>query len=81
MNKIIKFFSPICGPCKVMGRVLSTLEGVDIQEVDVSMEANEPIIQKWKVSAIPTILVVNESGELVKRFTGVVPIDKIKEVL
>lgn len=81
MKKILKFFSPTCGPCKVMGKALSTLEGVEVQDVDITDEDNQSLLDEWKPRTVPTIVVLNEENQLVKEFKGVVPIDKIKEVL
>lgn len=81
MKRILKFFSPTCGPCKVMSKALSTLEGVEVQDVDITDEDNQSLLDEWKPRTVPTIVVLNEESQLVKEFKGVVPIDKIKEVL
>lgn len=81
MKKILKFFSPTCGPCKVMSKALSALEGVEVQDVDITDEDNQSLLDEWKPRTVPTIVVLNEENQLVKEFKGVVPIDKIKEVL
>lgn len=81
MKRILKFFSPTCGPCKVMSKALSTLEGVKVQDVDVTDEDNQSLLDKWKPRIVPTIIILNEGDQLVKEFRGIVSIDKIKEVL
>lgn len=80
MRKILKFFSPTCGPCKVMSKNLSTLEDIEIQDVDITDDSNEPLLEKYGIRTVPTTVVLNESDELVQEFKGVVPIEKIKEV-
>lgn len=79
MKKILKFYSETCGPCKVMSKKLAELKDVEIQEIDIADEANESLLEEWKIRAVPTIIVLNEKNELVQEFKGVVPIDKIKE--
>ena len=81
MKKILKFYSPTCGPCKVMGKTLSSLEGVDIEEIDITDDANESLLEKWNIRTIPTVIVLDENDELVKEFKGVVSMDKINEAL
>ena len=81
MKKILKSYSETCGPCKVMSKNLKGLEGVEIQDVDVDDEANEPLLDEWNVRAIPTIVVLGESGELLDKFVGITPIEKIQEVI
>lgn len=81
MKKILKFYSETCGPCKVMSKNLKGLEGVEIQDVDVADEANEPLLDEWKVKTVPTIVVLGESDELLGKFVGITPIEKIQEVI
>lgn len=81
MKKILKFFSPTCGPCKVMGRTLNTLEGVEIQNIDITDDANEALLDKWKPRTVPTVIVLDEENNLVKEFRGIVPLSEIEEVL
>lgn len=81
MKRILKFYSPTCGPCKVMSRNLSVLKDVDIQDVDITDEDNESLIDEWKIRAVPTVVVLGENNELIGEFKGITPIDKIQEVL
>lgn len=81
MKRILKFYSPTCGPCKVMSRNLSALKDVDIQDVDITDEDNESLINEWKIRAVPTVVVLGENNELLGEFKGITPIDKIQEVL
>lgn len=81
MKKILKFFSPTCGPCKVMSKTLSALKEVEIQDVDITDENNQTLIDKWSPKTVPTTIIIDENEQLIKEFKGIVPIDKIKEVL
>lgn len=81
MKRILKFYSPTCGPCKVMSRNLSALKDVDIQDVDITDEDNESLIDEWKIRTVPTVVVLGENNELLGEFKGITPIDKIQEVL
>lgn len=81
MKKILKFYSPTCGPCKVMSRTLSTLTDVEIQDVDITDEDNESLLDEWKIRAVPTTIVLGEKGEFLSEFKGVVSADKIQKVI
>lgn len=81
MKTILKFYSPTCGPCKVMSTLLNSLKGVEIVNVDIMDENNEELIHKYKVTSIPTIVILDENKKPVKVLKGIIPIDKIKEVL
>lgn len=81
--EILKFFSPTCGPCKVMGKNLeevSKLTGIEVQEIDISDENNMPLINKWKVRRIPTTIVI-DNNDVVHEFKGIVPASKIMDEL
>ena len=64
MKKILKFYSPTCGPCKVVSRNLSTLKGVEIQSIDTSDEDNKSLMDEWKVRTVPTVIVLGENNEI-----------------
>lgn len=81
MKKILKFYSPTCGPCKAMSRILSTFNDVDIQDIDITDEDNESLIDEWKIKSVPTTIILGENGEFIKEFRGVVSVHRITEVL
>lgn len=81
--KIIKFYSPTCGPCKVMGKNLeevTKITGIQVQEVDITDEDNQPLLDEWKPKTIPTVIVI-DSKDNVYEFKGIVPAQKIIDVL
>ena len=83
MKKILKFFSPTCGPCKVMSKNLEEVTkatGVEIQNVDITDEDNESLLDEWKPRTVPTVIVI-DSKDKVHEFKGIVPAQKIIEVL
>lgn len=80
MKKILKFYSPTCGPCRIMSRSLSAIEGVEIQDIDVTDDSNRELIEKWEVRSIPTTIVLDENGNKLKRFMGIFSANMIKEV-
>ena len=79
--KILKFYSNSCGPCKVMSKELAKLKDIEIVDYDATDENNVEILDKYKVLSIPTIVIVDSEGNIVSKFGGIVPIEKIKEVL
>lgn len=79
--KILKFYSNSCGPCKVMSKELAKLKDIEIVDYDATDENNVEILDKYKVLSIPTIIVVDDKGDTISRFGGIVPIEKIKEVI
>ena len=79
MKRILKFYSTTCGPCKVMSKNMEGIEG--IEEYDIYDDKNLDIVSKYKIRSVPTIIITDEDGELIKKFNGIVPIEDIKSAL
>jgi thiol-disulfide isomerase/thioredoxin len=69
--KILKFFSPTCGPCKVLDKNLKE-SGLEYESIDITDESNEELIAKYNIVTIPTILGVDNNGNSVLRYRGVI---------
>lgn len=81
MKRILKFYSDTCAPCKAMGKKLAELKNVEIQDVDIADEDNEPLLDEWKIRTVPTIVVLAEDNTLLAEFKGITPIEKIQAVI
>ena len=82
-KKILKFYSPTCGPCKVMSNNLKEVTdatGIEVQEIDITDEAIQSILDEYKVRMVPTVVIVNSEGKT-QEFKGVVSAQKIIEAL
>ena len=69
--KLLKFYGEWCGPCKTQNSIIKNLGNrvtVPIEEVDIDDKFD--MVKSWKVTSVPTMILVNEDGE-VKRHTGV----------
>jgi thioredoxin 1 len=76
--KLLKFYGEWCGPCKTQNSIIKNLGDrvtVPIEEIDIDDKFD--MVKSWKVTSVPTMILVNEDGE-VKRHTGVL---KEKEFL
>jgi thioredoxin 1 len=69
MKKVLKFSASWCGPCKMMSKILSTIEtDVEIEEVDV--DTNRELAIEYKVRGVP-LMVMLEDGVEIRRLPGV----------
>ena len=68
---LVDFWAPWCGPCKMLSPVLEKLSKTrtDVKFTKVNVDEEVPLAMKYKVSAIPTVLLF-DSGEMIDKFVG-----------
>ena len=81
MKKVLKFYSKVCAPCRLMGKRLEELNNVEITSVDINDSSNTKLVKKYEVRSVPTIIVLDENDSIITKFIGVVTTDKLKEVI
>lgn len=73
-NKItvIDFWAPWCGPCKMLGEIISglALDNVDVAIGKVNVDENSEIAVKYSIKAIPTVIFF-KNGEEVDKIIGI----------
>ena len=67
---LVDFYTPMCGPCRMMAPILGELQNIKILKVDVSGD-NKELAMKYGFSAVPT-LIFFKGGTEVYRTTGFV---------
>ena len=60
---LIDFYADWCGPCKMLGQVLETMEDVNIIKINVDEE--EELAKRYKIMSIPNLLIIKD-GEIKK---------------
>lgn len=80
---LVDFWAAWCGPCKMMGPVITQLaneyEGkVKIGKVNVDEEPG--LAQTYGIMSIPTIVLI-KNGEVVKKVVGAVPKAEVEAML
>ncbi|MFZ9728192.1 MAG: thioredoxin fold domain-containing protein [Candidatus Nanopelagicaceae bacterium] len=80
MSKFINFTKESCGPCGLVKKYFRSIKDDRvniIEEVDLDDFSGVPIPQenldlakKYGVTATPVLIVTNDDGELLEKFTG-----------
>lgn len=80
--KILKFYSPCCGQCKVVAKEFKD-HSIDAPVEDIDVMESPEIADKYNVKGLPTILLLNDKEEVVDTWRGIVKSEvinsKIKE--
>ena len=81
---IIEFRSKICPYCYQMAQILGDIERQYSGQISVqyyTMDTDEPMFKQYRVSLVPTIVILSPSGSEVYRHEGVVPKDAMVRTL
>jgi glutaredoxin len=70
MKKLIKFSRIGCVPCKALEGYLDS-KNVSYQEFDVEEDIKETV--KYGVSGVPTLILLDDNGEVLDRIVGYTP--------
>lgn len=69
MKKVVKLYADWCGPCKVLERMMRDLD-IKHENVNIDSPDGDGLSIKHNVRAIPTLLVLDENDNLIRKMTG-----------
>ena len=69
MKKVVKLYADWCCPCKVLERMMRDLD-IKHENVNIDSHDEEGLSIKHSVRAIPTLLVLDENDNLIRKMTG-----------
>ena len=78
-NTILAFTALWCGPCKSLKPTLKELPEGSVIFYDI--EDYPDMVTQYNVTAVPTLIALNQEGAEVKRLTGNAPLRVIVEQL
>lgn len=78
MIKVLKFYSPTCGPCKANDFILEGIKNkypdkyelLDIQPIDTSLDESQDLIEEYLVRSVPLLVFLKDGKDPVK-LTGI----------
>ena len=85
MAKILKFYSPLCGPCKVLEQNLkdSSIEYVNVNifedECIDNLGSTDQLVEHYGIKSIPALVKINDSGDVIDKKIGILSVEQLKE--
>lgn len=73
---LIDFFATWCGPCKMLGPVLDSLENIDVVKIDV--DECPDLARKYAIMSVPTLMIFS-NGDLKNKQSGFMPKEVLEE--
>ena len=76
--KILKFYASWCTPCKALTQYLEASKDIipcPIEEIDIEKDMETAVT--YGVRGVPTMVLIDEHGNVVRKHTGVIMEDKV----
>lgn len=80
MKKVIRFTASWCAPCKALAKNLESVKTdipIDVVDIDNDMS----IAIEFGVRGVPTLVMLDENGNTVKKTTGLKTTQQLEEWL
>lgn len=65
--KLLKFTSPTCGMCRVLTQKMNAAK-ISYESVDVSTDEGMHTAERYGVSHLPVVLLIDDDGRVMERY-------------
>lgn len=80
--KVLKFYASWCAPCKGLAMIVDGVrDSIDTVIEDIDIEQYPEIAVKYAVRSVPTMIVITDTGEVVRRKTGMMNEEELLEFI
>lgn len=88
VKKIIKFSASWCAPCRVYAPTfhevskMEQFNDIKFEEHDVEeSDEVEEMVVKFKIQGVPSTVLLNENGEMIKKLSGNIPLGQLVDLI
>lgn len=74
---IAKFSATWCGPCKMLSKVLETID-LDVPVIEIDIDEQGSLAAEYGIRGVPTMILF-DNGKEIKRQSGMMQAGQIKE--
>ena len=78
--KLLKFYTNTCCRCKMLSKEFKGFNLVPIEPVDCE-EDPDNLATKFQVRSLPTLVLVDNNGEFLRKFTGHITKEIVEEIV
>lgn len=80
--RLLKFYADWCSPCTMLSKTLATMDHDLIKNMEaIDIDANPDALGQYKVRGVPLLLIIDGTGNEVKRLAGYQNATKVSEFL
>ena len=80
--KLLKFYAEWCGPCKGLTMIINgAKDKIDIPIESYDIDNEMFMAQDYKVRGVPTIVLVDDKNQEIRRHVGLLTEEKLLEFL
>lgn len=81
MKTLLKFEAPWCASCKVLTNLLKDVDLSGIEVVPINIDVDTASAKAYNVRSIPTLVLLDSTGEEIRRSTGALTKDQLMKFL
>ena len=81
MKTLLKYEAPWCNGCKVLTNLLKDVDLSGIEVVPINIDVDTASAKAYNVRALPTLVLLDSTGEEIRRSTGALTKDQLMKFL